>query len=221
MKKINAPRSWKINRKDTKFITRPNSGAHALNFGISIDSVLKHYLGIAKTMKEVKFMLTNSDVLVDGKKRKDFRHNIGLMDVMAIPDMDKYLRMTLDIKGRLDVIEVAKKEADSKICKITGKNMRAGKFQINTMDGRSILLEKADYKVGDSIVVKFDKQEIVKHLPFGEGVKVLLIGGSHKGKVATIESVEGNVISIKADNETLKTLKKYAFVISDDITVRN
>ena len=46
LKSISTPSTWDIDRKKTKFITRPAPGAHPLNAGYSLDTILKNILNI-------------------------------------------------------------------------------------------------------------------------------------------------------------------------------
>ena len=62
-----APKTWRINRKDTVFITRPSSGSHSFNLGFSINHILKNELKICNITKEVKLILNKGDCLVNTK----------------------------------------------------------------------------------------------------------------------------------------------------------
>ena len=52
MKRTAAPRKWKVPRKTTKWVVRPNPGAHPLDYGISISYIVKDYLGLTDTTRE-------------------------------------------------------------------------------------------------------------------------------------------------------------------------
>ena len=56
-------------------------------------------LGVAQTRKEGKLILAQGKVLVDGKIRKQDESPVGLMDVISLPDMNKYYRVMPSHKG--------------------------------------------------------------------------------------------------------------------------
>ena len=43
MKRTAAPRKWKVPRKTTKWVVRPNPGAHPLEYGISISYIIAYF----------------------------------------------------------------------------------------------------------------------------------------------------------------------------------
>src|SRR3989344_940910 len=104
LKRMSAPRRWPITRKSNTFITRPNPGAHPLEFGMSLGTFFTEMLKLAKTTGEVKKILLNKDVLVDGKRRKDYRFIVGFMDVINIPELKKIYRVVIDDHSRIKVI---------------------------------------------------------------------------------------------------------------------
>ena len=61
--------TWPIERKGTKFITRPNPGKK-FKLSIPIAIVFKNMLNYCKTTKEVKKILMDKEVIIDGKRRK-------------------------------------------------------------------------------------------------------------------------------------------------------
>ena len=66
MKRISAPRSWDIARKEARFITKPSPGTHAVAKSYSLAVVLRDLLRMVATQKEVMQVLTRGEVLVDG-----------------------------------------------------------------------------------------------------------------------------------------------------------
>ncbi|MBT7903549.1 30S ribosomal protein S4e [Candidatus Woesearchaeota archaeon] len=225
LKSISAPKTWRIERKKTKFITRPKPGAHKLEYGISLSLLMREMIKVAKTSKEVKYILNHKDVIVDGKKRVDPRVPVGLMDVVYFPSLNLAYRMSLDEKGKLAAVKVDEKEANIKICRILNKRWvnvstkdkkRATKMQFCLSDGRNLLLEKdnSEYKTGDSFLLRTPSQDIAEHLKFEKGVPVFLIGGRHAGQVGLIEEIMEKKILFKSKtNQIYETSKEYAVVI--------
>jgi len=54
LKRLNTPKTWKILRKEEKFVTRPNSGAHKQELGMSINTFFKTVLKRTITTKDTK-----------------------------------------------------------------------------------------------------------------------------------------------------------------------
>src|SRR3989338_4879108 len=116
LKRIAAPRRWHIQRKANVFITRPNPGAHSLELGLSLNTMLKDLIKVARTTREVKGILNTKEVLVDGKRRKDVHHLVGFMDVIEIPQTNQAFRISFDGHGRLVAVKIDPKEAKLKLC---------------------------------------------------------------------------------------------------------
>lgn len=217
LKRLAAPKSWPIKRKESKFISRPSPGLHSLKSGIPLCVFLRDILNYAKTTREVKKILQSRNVLVDGVRRKKHRFIVGLMDVIAVSEIKKYYRIILDKKGKISLIEIEKNDASVKPCKITGKNKVKGKTQLNLFDGRNILIDKDDYKVNDTIIISLPNQEIKKHIRFEKNVTVFLTGGKHTGELGLVEDIVSDKIRYKnRKGEVFETLKKYAFVVGKE-----
>ena len=216
LKRPAIPKSWPIKRRGIVFITRPNPGPHPINLGIPLKLVIKDILNIAKNSKEVKKVLYKNEVLVDGIRRKEPRFLVGIMDVIDIKKTSQYFRIILD-KGKISLISIDKKEAESKPCKITGKTKIKGRTQLNLYDGKNILVDKDDYKTGDTVFISLPKQEIKEHIKLQKGCCIYLIGGKHSGDIGKIEDIIANKITYKRESgDTIETLKKYVFVIGKD-----
>ncbi len=212
LKRHAAHRNINIARKENKFVTRPRPGAHSFDLAISLGNALK-MIGKAETLKEAKFILNKGLVLVDGKVRKSHKHPVGFTDVLSIPSLKEHYKVWLTEKG-LTIQPIKEEESKAKTVKITGKTMLPkGKLQLHTFDGRNILLDKKDYKTGDSLVITLPGQEVKKHLRFEKGAKVFLYKGAHAGASGEVEAVEGEVLIFKSGGKTRQTRKEYALVV--------
>lgn len=213
MKRIAVPRTWPINRKKNKFITRPNPGAHIFEQGLPLGIIVRDMLKLASTMGEVKKVLANNVVLVDGRRRIDHRYVVGLFDTLVIPKLNLYYRMLLSKKGQLIVIAIESNESNIKVCKIIGKKMvTKGRVQLNLHDGKNVLA-KIEAKVGDSLVLSLPKLEIKTVLPLKLGSTVFLSKGKHIGDVGTLKDVKGKEARYTAQGKEVETAKSYLFVI--------
>lgn len=216
MKRLVAPKTWRIERKKTKFITRPNPGAHSYALGMPLNLIFKDVLNHCKTSKEVKDVLKDKEILVDGIRRKEVRFIIGFMDVLSIPVLKEEYRMLLDKKGKLNLIKIKKNEADLKISKIKGKKVLGkNKIQLNLSDGKNLLVKENKYRVSDSLLLKIPEQTIKEIIKLEKGAIVILTGGKHIGLVGEVEEIKDKVIIIKIENELLETKKDYAFAVGN------
>jgi len=191
---------------------RPRPGAHPLEFGLPLGIALRDMLGKAQTTTEVKNLLNFTECKVDGKRRKDHRFIIGLMDVLQV-GADNY-RMIINTKSKLQLTE--EKNPGQKPCAIKGKCIVKGKIQLNLHDGSNMLTDDKKYKVGDTLLLGLPKKEIKGHLPLKEGAFVYLTGGGHVGETGIIEHLSGNVIVVKTKKATFETHKRYAFIIMSE-----
>ena len=216
LKRIASPRTWVIDRKKNTFIVRPKPGAHPFDAGLPLGVILRDELKLSDTLAEAKKILNNKEVLVDGKRRKDYRYLAGLFDLIAIPEISKYYRVVLDKKGRLSLLEVNKEESQTKLSKIVGKTaLRGGKIQFNLHDGKNIVSdEKA--KVNDTLVLNLSDLKIKKVLPLKEGVNVFLTKGKYAGYFGVLKEIKGKEAIFSFGTGDVETAKKYLFVVGEN-----
>ncbi|HLC99144.1 MAG TPA: 30S ribosomal protein S4e [Candidatus Nanoarchaeia archaeon] len=221
MKRIAMPRTWKLDRKVSEWVTKPSAGAHDYETAMSLETVMKEIIKCANTRKEARTILLTKDVLVDGKKRKELRLPVGFMDVVSLPEVNEHYRMLLNRKGEITAMPIKKEESGIKPCKITGKRMiEGGITQINLFDSRNLLFKKGEkipYNVGDTLLISLPKQEIKNHFKLEKGAYVYLTGGKHIGKSGVVEEITRSIFKFKSDDGVLsETAKSYAFVIGKD-----
>jgi len=219
LKRINAPKTWNINKKINKYIRRPNPGAHKFEEGMPLSILIKDVLNLAKTHKEVKNILNKNDILVDGIKRREPKFIVGFMDVITVPLLKENFRVIINNKGKLDVIKIDDSEAKLKICRLNGKTMYSKKVQLNLSDGRNILSDKKDMNVGDSILISLPNQEIKDVLKLDRGSLVILMGGKNIGNIASVEEIKDQIMRCRKDEVVFETSKKYAFVVGKDKSI--
>lgn len=216
LKRIFTPRTWKIKRKDEVFITKPRPGGHPIKFGVSVSTFFKEMLNYCKTTKEVKQILNYKEIQIDCKRKKDHRHMVGLMDVVTTPD-ESY-RIMLSNIGHLSYVKIDKEESGMKPSKIANKTLiKGGKVQINFTDGRNIVLDKNDYKTGDSLLLNLKENKVIKHFKLDVGSYILLTGGSHIGKTGELKSIVDKTITfVTPQGKEMETKIEHAFVIGDN-----
>jgi len=211
------PSTWPITRKHTVFVTRPNPGAHTKKLSIPINIILRNILGKAKTTKEVKKILHDEEILVDGRRRNDHKYPVGLMDVFSIPKENEHYVMLINQQNTLYLEKIDKKDAQHKISKLENKKLLGkNKIQLITRGGRNIIVKKDEYKTGDSLLISIPEQEIKSVFKLETGATIFLFKGSHVGKIANVVSIKDNVLKFKLDSEEFETSKNYAIVIGKD-----
>lgn len=216
LSRLAMPKSWRLKRKATKWIARPLPGPHPIKLGLPLVLVLRDILKYANTTKEVKKVLHNQEILVDGIRRKEPRFIVGLMDVIAIPKLSSYFRVLLNKKGKIIFIPIKDNEANIKPCKIIGKKIVKGKIQLNLFDGKNILVEKGDYQTRDSLLIELPSQKIKELLKFQKGNTIYLTAGKNTGETGVIEEIKGDRVLYKRDNMIFETLKDCVFVIGKE-----
>jgi small subunit ribosomal protein S4e len=211
LKRLNAPDSWHIAKKTTKFITKTAPGPHNAN-AMPIAVWLRDHMGFARNLKEVKQILNQNDVIVNGRPCRDPKMGIGIFDIISLPKINKFYRILRDKNGRHVSIEIDTDAAKTRLCKVKNKTIiTGGKVQLNMRDGANLLADNT-IKSGDSIVLSLEPEtrfKIVDHFPFAVGNMAMVIGGRHSGKVARIIDIvemPGSVPNkIILDDESTKT----------------
>jgi small subunit ribosomal protein S4e len=217
-KRLVMPRTWPLTRKTNIWAQKANPSGHQLEMCMPIGIVLRDVLGIAHNMREAKRILHSRIVMVDGRIETDRARGVGIMDVLTVGD-ENY-RCILDTNGKLRYRPIAKKAAETKICRVMGKTtVKGGKTQVHLHDGRNILLDESpDYKTGDSLVISLPDQKVSSHLEMKIGATAYLTGGSHIGEIAKIADQE--VKRSSKPNETsfedFGTITDYVFVIGKE-----
>ncbi|MBT3814106.1 30S ribosomal protein S4e [Candidatus Woesearchaeota archaeon] len=213
LKRIASPHTWVIDRKSSVFITRPKPGAHKMGSGLPLGVILRDFLGLSTTMNESKKVLNNNDILVDGKRRKDYRYIVGLFDVITIPIQKKSFRLMFNKKKQIVINEISDTESLIKPCKVVGKTiLTKGKIQLNLHDGKNIISD-TKVKVGDTLLLSLPKLEVKEVLPLEKESTVYLIDGKHCGDVGLFKEIRKEEAIYTKDKKDIETAKEYLFVV--------
>lgn len=217
-KRLSAPKTISIPRKEKKWITRASTGPHNSE-AVPLLVVIRDHLKIADTAREAKIIISSGNILVNGVVRKDYRFPLGLFDVLTIKELNKSYRILFDEKGRYIMREV--EDDNLKLYKITGKTVvKGGKEQLNFFDGNNILAE--GFRVKDSILFDFNDRKIVGHIKFEEGVLVMITGGKHAGEMGKLKKhriMKGsspNLVTVEGERREYTTIEDYVFAVGQD-----
>ena len=211
LKRISIERSWPLPRKGTKYLLKAYPGKKA-EISMPLGIILRDVLKIANTRKEVKAVLHNKEVSIDGKIITEEKFPIGIFDILVLKKLNKNFLVTLNENGKISLEEIAEQETRQKICKIAGKKiLKKGIQQINCIDGKNFI-SKEKINTNDSAVINFKENKIVKILPLKVGAEVLIIGGEHIGEKGKI--IEKNEkIKVQVKNKNFEIHLKNIYVI--------
>lgn len=221
LKRLFAPKNWRIERKVKEWTVKPIPGPHSKEVSIPITILLRDYLGHATNRKEVNFILNNGDVLVNGRPIKDSSFPVGLMDVIEIPKTKEYFRVLFDKKGSVNLLKIDESEKNTKLFKLINKTMiRGNKLQLNLHDGTNVLSEEG-YPTSSTLVMKVPDMKVVDSLEFKEGYIGLVIKGKNVSKIGKISKITEfgiykDAVLLESGNDKFQTLKDYVLVVGKD-----
>ncbi|NYZ79548.1 30S ribosomal protein S4e [Candidatus Micrarchaeota archaeon] len=225
MKRIASPRYVPVARKGAVWLTKPAPGPHSLGDSIALGVVLRDIIGVADSTREVKKVLMEGNVLVDGRVIKDRKFPVGLMDVVSIPKLKKDYWVGVDRKGRFKLIEVEGERPKFKLCRVEGKSsISGGAFQIALHDGRTAVGGKG-LKLGDTVKLSVPEQKIVVVMKLEPNASCIITSGKHAGELATIDELYHKKgarraeAKLHSDSESFVTVRDYLFVVGDDAQV--
>ena len=194
-----------IPRKGTKYVARSFVD---LQNSIPVVVAVREMLKLARTKKEVKKMINQKLLKINGKEVKEVRDSIRLFNIFSA---DKDYVLTLKTSGRFTLEET--KHAKERICKLINKKLiSGGKIQLNFHDGTNIITDKK-INIHDTVLLDFSLK-ITGHIPFEKGKSCFVTSGKYVGQKGKIESVEDGKAKIKLENNDLSvTLEKQMVVV--------
>jgi len=219
LKRIAAPISWPITRKTQHWVVGANAGAHSMETGIPLLIVVRDILKVANNAREARKIINEKNICIDGVPRTDYKHMVGLFDIVSMPATNEYYRVLLDKHNRFKLF---KEDAGAaKLCRINNKTIvTKGAVQLNLHDGTNILASN-DYKTFDTVLLDTKERKIVKHIGYKPGNLAMIVGGEHSGeigKIKQIRKVRGsgtNMVAISNENE-FETIEDYVYVIGEN-----
>ena len=90
LKRLVAPRSWSIARKERTWTTKPMPGKHSLEGAIPISTILRDYLNVCDNNREAKIIINDGAVMIDQRIVREPKTAVGLMDVISIFNENTY-----------------------------------------------------------------------------------------------------------------------------------
>ena len=207
-----------MERKSVKWLLAPSPGPHKKAESISAGVLMRDVLNKAGDLREVKKILNSNAFVVDGRKVKDEKRAIGLMDIVALPSENKSYRMSLS-GPRLVPKEIKGAQAGRKYLKVSGKHTLKGKkTNITFHDGRNYLGDN-HIKTGDTCVFSVPEFKLLSHIKLAPGVSCLVIEGKHVGEIAKLERIierpgsHGAEAVLTGPSGEFITVAKYLFAV--------
>ena len=220
LKRLNAPKSWMLDKLGGVFAPRPSTGPHKLRESLPLIIMIRNRLKYAITNAEVKKIVMQRLIKVDGKVRTDSNYPSGFMDVITIDKTGEFFRLLYDVKGRYNLHRITAEEAKYKLCRV--KRVQVGPKGIPflvTHDGRTIRYPDPLIKVHDTIQLDIATGKIMDFIKFDVGNLVMVTGGHNLGRVGTITSRERHpgsfdIVHVKdSQGHSFATRLNYVFVI--------
>lgn len=73
LKRLAAPKTIELLRKERKFTIKVAPGAHPLDRSLPLASIIRDKLNYAKTRREIKYILNKKETTIDKKLRTDLK----------------------------------------------------------------------------------------------------------------------------------------------------
>ena len=216
IKALNAPKAVHIHRKENTWTVTTKAGAHKKEASVSLGIAIRNFTGLAKNLKEVKQILNNGDIKVNGRIRKDYQFGVGLFDVISIEKQKAFYRVLVDAKGRI-ILHEMKKDSNTKLCRVEKKISNSKGIQITTNDGLTIIGNNA--KVGDTLKISFPEVKVEEVFAAEKDAVVYITKGVHcseQGKILEIIPGTANrerLIKIEKKGKEYATTASNIFVV--------
>lgn len=193
MKRQKIEKSWPISRKGTKYVV---ISSHEKSKGIPILIIIRDIMKLAKNRKEVKKILNQKTVSLNGKTV--IKDNLSVLPFDILKIRDKKYEVVFSEKGKFSVKETRRDESILKV--ISKKILKGKKIQLNLIYGKNIISEE-NVPVGSSVVIK-DKK-IIKIIPLEVGRDVAVISGKYKGREGEIKSINDKIATLSSNKEEI------------------
>ena len=191
LKRLFAPKDWMLSKLTGVFAPRPRAGAHKIRECMPLAVILRNRLKYALNYKETQMIVRQGLVKVDGRARIDAKYPAGFMDVLEIPKTNDRIRMLYDVKGRFEMVRLSEEEAKIKLCKVVNLWTTSHRTpMLTTHDGRRIRFPDPKINRNDTIIIDVATGAIQSTLKARIGAIAMITGGSNRGLVGEILSVE-------------------------------
>ncbi|HET6640122.1 MAG TPA: 30S ribosomal protein S4e [Nitrososphaeraceae archaeon] len=192
-----APSFWKIRRKQGRFVARARPGPHPKAISYPLGILIRDVLGVGKSMDEVKRILNDGKVSVDGVVRRSIGWPVGLMDIIELIPLSQVFRLVPKNRNLLVPILLSKQtERNLKLLRVTlRKTIKGKETQYGFHDGKTLIANE-QYSVGDSCLMDLSNKEVKSHMKLEKGSIVLVTKGENAGAIGKIEEIREGLFSL-------------------------
>lgn len=192
-----------IRRKGSQFVVR--AASHHMN-AVPVVIALRDMLKLARTTREVREMIKNKSLKINGKEVKDHKESIKLFNILTA---DKNYSLTLLPTGRFSFVETKEKSRPAKV--VNKKMLKGKKTQLNLHDGTNVLSEDK-INVHDTVYLD-EKGKITKHVKFEKGKECFIMAGKYIGSNGKIQEEKNGTVAVNIDNQPHNLNKKKVIVL--------
>src|SRR3989344_7573807 len=133
--RVQSTKKLPIPRKGTKYVARALSH---LNDSVPIVIALRDMLKLARTANEVRKMIKQKALKINGRVVKDYRESILLFNIL---EADKSYELSLLQTGKFTLVSSQSKNL--RLCKVVNKRLlKNNVVQVNLHDGTNLLTKK-------------------------------------------------------------------------------
>ena len=190
LKRLNAPDSWGLEKSGGKFAVRPLPGAHSKQLSIPLKYIIARFLKVAKTSKEVRYILKSNMVQVNNKDITIQKATAGLFDVITIKKTNQHYRLIFNINRRFKVHKITSDESKYRITKVMNKETVNGIPYTRTLDGYNFKFVDPAVNIGDTVKIDIGSNKVIEYLRFETGHIAFVFSGSNRGRVGSIKRIE-------------------------------
>ncbi len=204
VKRQSAMKKLPIPRKGTKYIARALSN---VSNSLPVVIAVRDMLHLAHTASEVKKMIIQKMLKINGRVIKDQRESVSLFNIL---EAGKSYKLSLLPTGKFTLEEA--KDKSIRLCKVINKKLvKKNSIQLNFHDG-SNLISKENIQVGDSVYLD-SAGKIKKHVALEKGKEAMIISGKYIGQKGKINSKNARNLGISLDNEKLVSLDQSQVIV--------
>jgi len=179
-----------ILKKGSKYIARASSNP---NNSVPVVIAVRDMLRLAKNAKEVRKMIHQKLLKINGREVKEYGQSIQLFNIFQA---DKAYELTLSKAKKF--VFIPAKNKDVRLCKVTAKRLvRGNAVQVTLHDGTNIIT-KENVTVGDTIYLD-SKNKVSKLVTLDKAKKGFVISGKYMGNEVSIDSYSEGKVKVKTE----------------------
>jgi small subunit ribosomal protein S4e len=197
VKRQRAPSFWKVRRKQGRFVVRARPGPHPKAICYPLGILIRDVLRVCQSMDEVKRILNDGKVSVDGVVRRSIGWPVGLMDIIEMIPLSQAFRLVPKNRNLLVPVLLSKQpEKSLKLLRVTlRKTVKGKKTQYGFHDGKTLIANE-QYSVGDSCLIDLSNKEVKSHMKLQKGSIILVTKGENAGAIGKIEEIREGLFSL-------------------------